>query len=217
MSEVRRDTAYNIHMSDSLTLADRIEALLFTEGGTLSYKKLAQLLGCTDEDLKMGIADFEAKRANTGLAVVKTETEVALTVAPAAAETIEKAFEREIGKEIGDAGLEVLAIILYRGPSTRAQIDYIRGVNTSSTIRALAQRGLLERIPNPQDAREYLYRPTTELVAYLGVTEATKLPDYVKITNELNAFEAQQQLTAFGPSETTHAATTDNGGDSATD
>ena len=186
-------------MTEPLPLADRIEALLFTEGGTLSYKKLTQQLGCTEEEIKVGIAALEQKRSSTGIAVVKTDTEVALTIAPAAAETIEKAFEREIGKEIGDAGLEVLAIVLYKGPSTRSQIDYIRGVNTSSTIRNLAARGLLERIPNPNDAREYLYRPTAELIAYLGVTEATNLPDYVKITSELAAFEAQQQLNQFGP------------------
>jgi segregation and condensation protein B len=192
-------------MTEAISLADRIEALLFTEGGSLSYKKLAQLLGCTEDELKGGIADLEQKRNGSGIAVVKTDTEVALTIAPAAAETIEKAFEREIGKEIGDAGLEVLAIILYRGPSTRSQIDYIRGVNTSSTIRALAARGLLERIPNPSDAREYLYRATTELIAYLGVTEATKLPDYVKITSELNAFEAQHR----SPFDTTHAESGD--------
>lgn len=194
---------------NELPLSDRIEALLFTEGGSLSSKKLVQLLGCTDEELKAGIADLEAKRASTGIAVVKTDTEVALTIAPAAAETIEKAFEREIGKEIGDAGLEVLAIILYRGPSTRSQIDYIRGVNTSSTIRNLAARGLLERIPNPADAREYLYRPTTELIAYLGVTDATNLPDYVKITSELAAFEAQQKLNQFGPFD--HAESGESG------
>lgn len=196
-------------MDSPLPLADRIEALLFTEGGSLSYKKLGQLLGCTDDELKVGITDLEQKRASTGIAIVKTDTEVALTIAPAAAETIRAAFEREIGREIGDAGLEVLAIILYKGPSTRSQIDYIRGVNTSSTIRALAARGLLERIPNPSDAREYVYRPTTELVAYLGVTEATKLPDYVKITNELAAFEAQQQLNKFGPFDTHHAESGD--------
>ncbi len=194
----------------TLPLSDRIEALLFTEGGSLSYKKLLQLLDCSDDELRAGLTELEQKRAGTGISLVKTDTEVALTIAPQAAETIEKAFEREVGREIGDAGLEVLAVILYRGPSTRSQIDYIRGVNTSTTIRALAARGLLERIPNPKDAREYLYRPTSELIAYLGVTEATKLPDYVKITNELAAFEAQQK----NPFDTIHAATSEYGGDS---
>ncbi len=192
-------------MPDTLSLADRIEALLFSEGGPLTFKKLVQLLGCTDEELKAGLQALAAKRAGSGMAIVQTDTEAALTIAPAAAETIDKAFEREVGREIGDAGLEVLAIVLYRGPSTRSQIDYIRGVNTSSTIRSLAARGLVERIPNPSDAREYLYRATSELVAYLGVREGRELPDYGIITGELAAFEAQQQISQFGPFDNTHA------------
>jgi segregation and condensation protein B len=180
-------------MNESLSLSHKVEALLFSEGGPLSYKKLMQLLDCSEDKLREALAELEKSKEGSGIALVKTATEAALTIAPQAAETIEKAFEKEIGREIGDAGLEVLAIILYRGPSTRSQIDYIRGVNTSSTIRTLAARGLLERIPNPSDAREYLYRPTSELLAYLGVTDVTNLPDYGKITSELAAFEAQQK------------------------
>jgi segregation and condensation protein B len=172
-----------------MDLSNRIEALLFTEGGSMSKKKLAQILEVSPEELAPALHSLAARREGTGLALVESETEVALTVAPAAAETIEKAFEKEVGREIGDAGLEVLAILLYRGASTRSQIDYIRGVNTSSTIRTLAQRGLVERVQNPTDAREYLYRPTTDLIAHLGVHTLTELPEYAKIASELAAFE----------------------------
>lgn len=172
-----------------MDLANRIEALLFTEGGSMTKKKLMQILEVTEAQLTPALHSLATRREGTGLALVASDTEVALTVAPAAADTIEKAFQKEVGREIGDAGLEVLSIILYRGPSTRAQIDYIRGVNTSSTIRTLTSRGLLERIQNPSDAREYLYRPTTELLAHLGVTELSELPEYAKISSELAAFE----------------------------
>lgn len=172
-----------------MDLANRIEVLLFTEGGSMTKKKLAQILEVTESDLTPALHSLAARREETGLALVTSDTEVALTVSPKAADTIEKAFEREVGREIGDAGLEVLSIILYRGPSTRAQIDYIRGVNTSSTIRTLTSRGLLERIQNPADAREYLYRPTTELLAHVGVRDLSELPEYAKISSELAAFE----------------------------
>lgn len=175
-----------------MDLAHKIEALLFSEGGTLSKKRLMQLLDVSAEELTPALHSLAARREDTGLALVESETEVALTVAPAAAATIEKAFEKEVGREIGDAGLEVLSILLYRGASTRSSIDYIRGVNTSSTIRTLSQRGLIERIQNPADAREYLYRPTVELLAHLGVAKLTDLPEYGKISSELAAFEETQ-------------------------
>ncbi|MHB1086394.1 MAG: SMC-Scp complex subunit ScpB [Minisyncoccota bacterium] len=169
--------------------ATRLEALLFSEGGPVARKKLAQLMDSSLEDLSLAVDELTRRKSGTGVSVIATAQDVALAVAPGAAPIVQAAFERELGKEIGDSGLEVLSIILYRGPSTRAEIDYIRGVNTSWTIRTLAARGLLERAQNPRDAREYLYQPTVELLAHLGVTNARELPDYAKISSELAAFE----------------------------
>lgn len=169
--------------------ATQLEALLFSEGGAIARKKLAQLLECSPAELDAAVADLSLRKEGSGISIIATGQDVALAVSPQAAPIVQAAFERELGKEIGDAGLEVLSIILYRGPSTRAQIDYIRGVNTSWTIRTLAARGLLERVPNPADAREYLYQPTVELLAHIGVRDARELPDYAKIASELAAFE----------------------------
>ncbi|HUO50746.1 MAG TPA: SMC-Scp complex subunit ScpB [Candidatus Paceibacterota bacterium] len=173
--------------------AQQAESFLFAEGGSLSRKKLSQLLECTPAELEHVISELAATYEGRGITLIRTETEVSLAVAPSTQSALEKAFERELGKEIGDAGLEVLAIILYRGATTRAQIDYIRGVNSSSTVRALLARGLVERVANPHDSREYLYRPTTELLAYLGITEAKALPEYDTICGELAAFEESQK------------------------
>ena len=182
------------------TLAQRIEALLFSEGGPVTKKKLAQLLESDAAAIQTAAAELSQSLHNRGVALIETETELAFAVAPHMKDTVEKAYEKELGREIGDAGLEVLSIILYRGPSTRSRIDYIRGVNTSSTIRTLTARGLIERTQNPHDQREYLYRPTAELLAHLGVRNAEELPDYAKIASELAAFEVQS-----GPFEVDHA------------
>lgn len=173
-------------------LTARIQAFLFSEGGTLTLKKLTQLLQVNEAELQAALKTLSERLAGTGLALIVTATEASLAVDQDTSPAIQKAYERELGKEIGDAGLEVLAIVLYRGPSTRAQIDYIRGVNTSSTIRNLLARGLVERTGNPEDGREYLYRPTVELLSHLGVRDRTELPSHSEIVAELNAFEARQ-------------------------
>ena len=103
------------------------------------------------------------------------------------------ALKRELSRDIGDAGLEVLAIILYCGSSTRTRIDYIRGVNTASTLRTLIARGLLEREGNPDDAREYLYKPTVQFLTPLRVTNINELPEYATIALELKQFEQQSE------------------------
>ena len=174
-------------------MADRssvIEAFLFSEGGPMRKSRLAQLAGISATELEVAL-DVLQDRLTGGLALIRTETEAALAISRTASDAVRDAQKKELGLEIGDAGLEVLAIVLYRGQSTRAQIDYIRGVNTSSTIRNLLARGLLERTGNPLDGREYLYRGTAELQAHLGVKEGKDLPEFAKITKELASFEKQ--------------------------
>jgi segregation and condensation protein B len=176
-------------MADTASI---LEAFLFSEGGPVRKTRLAQLAGVDAQGLEAAL-DTLTTRLTGGLTLVRTETEVALVIASEAAEHVREAQKKELGEEIGDAGLEVLAIILYRGHSTRAQIDYIRGVNTSSTIRNLMARGLLERAGNPLDGREYVYRPTSELLAHLGVHEGKELPEFAKIAQELVNFEKQNE------------------------
>jgi len=187
-------------------LATRAESFLFSEGGSLTRKKLAQLLNVKDTELRTALSELSIRLEGGGISLIETDTEVSLVVSPATSEEIKTAYELELGREIGDAGLEVLAIVLYRGPSTRAQVDYIRGVNTSSTMRTLLTRGLIERTGNPEDGREFLYRPTVELLAHLGVRKVTELPDYAKISNELAAFEQKgspfQEHNAITPDTT---------------
>lgn len=172
-------------------LAASAEALLFSEGGSMLRRKLASVLECKEPELKEALAHL-ASRLKGGISLIESDNEVTLAISKETSATVLAAQKRELSREIGDAGLEVLSIILYCGPSTRARIDYIRGVNTASTLRALLSRGLLEREGNPEDAREYLYKPTVELLAYLGVTNIKELPDYGTIAAELAHFEQEQ-------------------------
>ena len=175
-----------------LLLAAQTQALLFSEGGALTFKSLSKLLGCGEKELKAALDSLSQRLEGSGLALVVSETEAVLAVAPEAKDVVIKKATEEYERDIGDAGLEVLAILLYEGPSTRATVDYIRGVNSSSTIRNLLIRGLVERSGNPEDAREYIYRPTADLMAHLGVTSREKLPEYGTIAPELAAFKASQ-------------------------
>lgn len=179
--------------TDPSQVAKIIEAYLFAEGDSVSLKKLAQVAECSDDVVRAACTLLTESLSSRGITLITTETEVALAVTPESKEVLETLYKREVERDIGDAGLEVLGIVLYRGPSTRADIDYVRGVNSSSTIRNLLARGLVERAGNPADGREYLYRPTTQLLAHLGVSEAKFLPEYDTITGELKSFESQKQ------------------------
>lgn len=176
---------------DIAALPAQIQALLFAEGGALTYKNLTKTFSCTESELKQALDALSARSAGTGLAIVRSDTEVALVVADEGRDVVIAKAKEESDRDIGDAGLEILAILLYEGPSTRSDIDYIRGVNSSSTLRNLLMRGLVERVGNPDDAREYVYRPTTELLAHLGIESREKLPEYATIAPELASFKSR--------------------------
>lgn len=176
-------------METSPDLAARAQAFLFVEGGTMTRKKLVSLLGCSPSELQEALNSVSKCLEGSGLSLVESDTEASLVVSNEVSEAVQGALKEELDRNIGDAGLEVLAIILYMGPSTRARIDYIRGVNSASTLRNLLARGLVEREGNPEDAREYLYRATVETFAELGAKNREEMPEYATIVHELAAFE----------------------------
>lgn len=167
-------------------LAVQIEALLFALGRPLSRAELAKQLGASVEDIAAALADSQPGR---GVVLVDDGSLVELRAAPEAAELIEKIRRDEYAREVGKAGQEVLAAVIYRGPLTRSEIDFIRGVNSSQTLRTLTMRGLVRKIQNPKDSRSFLYESTTELLATLGVSRAQDLPEYTEVRDKLTKLE----------------------------
>jgi segregation and condensation protein B len=208
------ETKNDMGMNTSVDLASLAQAYLFAEGGTLSFVKLSQLMAADHQKTVEALDMLAMKLTGSGLCIIRSETEATLAVAPRESATLRGQYEKELGREIGEAGLEVLAIVLYRGPSTRASIDYIRGVNTSSTIRTLIARGLIERGTNTDGSREYLYRPTTELLSHIGAQEVHDAPEYGTISNELKAFEqgGGPFITSNNQEYATGTSGTDGGG-----
>jgi len=129
------------------------------------------------------------KERSQGITIVDDGVEVELRVDERSAPLIEKIRKEEYSRDIGKAGLEALSAVLYRGPLTRSEIDFIRGVNSSQTLRTLTLRGLVRKIPNPKDERSFLYEPTTELLAQLGVSRMQDLPDYAQVRQKLQQLE----------------------------
>lgn len=164
-------------------LDKKIEAILFFKGEPVSKKKLTEFLDAKKGEIEEALKILDEKLADRGLALVRTDDEVALGTSPDTSGLIEKISKEELERDIGRAGLETLSIVIYRGPISRAKIDHIRGVNSSFILRNLMIRGLVERETDPNDARSFLYKPTLQLLSHLGVTSIDKLPEYSKIAD----------------------------------
>lgn len=173
-----------------MTLEQKIEAVLFYKATPMTKKALIKLFGCTTEELTKSLSALQAHLNIGAIRLFISDTEVELRTAPELDELIESIRKDEMKRDIGKAGAETLAIILYKGPIARADIDRIRGVNSAFILRNLLVRGLIEK---DTASKTTLYRVTTTLMAHLGITEKTDLPEFVEIMNTLEKFEAHQE------------------------
>ena len=183
-----------------MTLPQQIEAILFWKAEPVKLKKLAELLSLPHtsdsssvDAVKAALLELESALKGRGLTLVQTDDEVMLGTAKELSPLIEKLTKDELSRDLGKAGLETLSIILYQGPITRAEIDYIRGVNSQFIVRNLLIRGLVERVDNPKDARSFLYKTTLDLLSHLGISKVEDLPEYETVRKEIEAFKGQQR------------------------
>lgn len=177
-----------------MELDKQIEAILFFKGEPIKLKKLAEWLEVREETAQEALEVLKQNLASRGLVLLTKDDEVALGTAPETAEVIEKITKEEFSKDLGKATLETLSIIIYKGPISRPEIDYIRGVNSSFILRNLMVRGLVERITKPDDSRSYLYKPTFDLLSYLGVSDISEMPEFAEVKEKINNFVSEQKL-----------------------
>ena len=183
----------------SADLYSSIESILFVTGEPISIEKLKKILNATKEDIKNALEKLKTDYADRGIVLIQKENEWQFATAPTNTEIIEKMVKSEFTEELSRAALETLTIIAYRGPMTRARIEYIRGVNSVFTLRNLLMRGLIERVENPKDARSYLYSVSFDFMKTLGITKLEELPQYEELKKKAEeittSFEALEEKT----------------------
>src|SRR4051812_15860792 len=113
-----------------MPLLTQLESILLFKNEPVSLKELATLLGKKPEEVKTALTTLQGKYRESGIVIVSDGEVYSFGTHPQNAELIEKLQKEEFSSELGRAGLETLAIILYRAPVSRREIDQIRGVNS---------------------------------------------------------------------------------------
>lgn len=155
-----------------------LEAILFAAGEPMHKRKVAGIFGVSIDLLDAAVKELRTDLAGRGIVLIETEDELELRTAPETVSFVKKMREGELSKDLGKAGLEALAIVLYQGSATRGEIDWIRGVNSGAAVRSLLIRGLIERTEDSDDKRRARYVTTPDALAHLGVTRKEELPGY---------------------------------------
>lgn len=155
-----------------------LEALLFVASEPLTLQALARLveadLADTVELLRELSADYEARSG--GLKLVEAADTWQMCTKPETAPYIERLYRRS-GTGLSRAAVETLAIIAYRQPITKSELELIRGVKVDSPINTLLERNLVEEKGRREGpGRPVLYGTTLDFLKYFGLRDLNELP-----------------------------------------
>lgn len=159
-------------------LKQKLESLLFVSSKPLHVDLLAKFAAASLEDTKTALIELSKERQNSGIVLLSVNDTYQLATHPSTTETVTGFLNSELREKLTDASLEVLAIIAYRQPITKAEIEAIRGVNCQYSIRQLLMRGLIEKSPTTKDFKGTAYQATTEFLQQLGLTSIHELPNF---------------------------------------
>ena len=190
-TESNPETSENTFVLDE-NLKKKLEAVLFLENKLIEARRLAKLGGLEETDLEVAIAELNKAYAETGsvFRVIKLETAYQLTIDKTFKDPV---IDPYIGKKkkLSKAVLETLAIVAYKQPVTKPEVDNIRGVNCSNYIRQLLEDSFIQiagkkNIPGKPN----MYRTTPKFLLHFGLASIKDLPS----VKEVKSYEFLEEM-----------------------
>jgi segregation and condensation protein B len=166
---------------DAPALPALLESLLFVSPSPAPVSRLAQAAGATAAEVEAALIELARDLAQDtrGLRIQRKADRIALTTAPEHALYIEKYLGLDPTTKLSTAAMETLAVIAYRQPLTRPQIEAVRGVNCDGVLRTLLARELVEPVGRlEQPGRPFLYGTTFQFLQYFGLSDLSDLPSF---------------------------------------
>ena len=160
-----------------MTPEAQIEALLFVAEGPVEIARLQRALDVERPVVDEALARLAAGYESRGVRLQRRGESVLLVSAPESAEVVARFLGLGDTSRLTGAALETLAIIAYRQPVTRAQIEQVRGVSADWALRTLLARNLIQEVGRLETVgRPVLFGTTFEFLQYFGLRELDELP-----------------------------------------
>ncbi|WP_156289275.1 SMC-Scp complex subunit ScpB [Oceanobacillus salinisoli] len=157
-----------------------IEGLLFASGDEgITVKQLKGILNISEETVSHLIEElkYEYERIDRGIMIMESNEVLHLTTKPEHSEYYKKLLEVPQSSRMSQAALETLAIIAYRQPITKTEIEELRGVKSDRPVQTLVARSLIEEIGRKESiGRPILYGTSKDFLTYFGLTSLEELP-----------------------------------------
>ncbi len=177
-------------------IAAAIESVLFVSGRPLECAELRKLLDIDEATLIEGLQGLaqQLESQGRGIRLQRLGTQVQLVTAPENARYVAALLGLPMTARLTTAAMETLAVIGYRQPITRAQIEAVRGVNSDRALASLVLHGLVVEIGRAQTVgRPALFATTVEFLQQFGLTSLEQLPRTEKRREAGNAGDAREE------------------------
>ncbi|MEI6022699.1 MAG: SMC-Scp complex subunit ScpB [bacterium] len=172
-------------------LTCQIHAILFFTAEPQSFDALAKLCGVPVADIAPAVQELVQSLQNSGVVVLVQNNTVGLAIDESMSEFIAAMQKESFAKELSKAQGETLAIVAYMEGATKTDIEFIRGVNSVYSIRALVARGLIEAKGN---GRSVSYVPSIDLLREFGITSTAELPEFAAQSAKIKQLLTQKDI-----------------------
>ena len=174
-------------MTEDKEKKSALEAFLFLSGDVLALSTLKDVMGLPDTEVNKLMAELieEYRERNAGLLIAEIAGGYQMVTNPDCAEWVKKFKSTQISSKLSMPALETLAIIAYKQPIIRAEIEQIRGVNSDSAIKTLYEKRLIKIMGRKEaPGRPFFYGTTREFLQYFGLKDLTELPTLKDLIRE---------------------------------
>ena len=158
------------------------EALLFVQNQPIQIKTIAKIINTSVKNMEKIIEEISVSLDDHGIKIQSGPSGIQLITIPEANEVIKTAYKLEAEKPLTRATLETLAIVAYKQPVTRAEIEKVRGVSCDGHLANLRRRGLIEVTGRAEKiGRPLLFSTTQNFLSYFGLENANQLPNFASL------------------------------------
>ena len=157
----------------------RIEAILFVAGDAVDIRDLVRALGTDEIKVRKALQDLESEYDfnQRGFMIKRFGEKVQLATRPLYAEDVVRLLQPVQKQSLSQAAMETLAVVAYRQPVTRADVEQIRGVKCDYSLQSLTAKGLIQEVGRKETiGRPILFGTTDEFLSRFGIESLDKLP-----------------------------------------
>lgn len=178
-------------------LSNQIESVLFVSGKAVEEQFIKEKLGVGNKEFTEAISELLAKYSGeSGIHLLRFNKKLQFATNPAYAKEVEAVLNPIKEKELTNAMLETLAIIAYKQPVTRIEIEEIRSVDSTYSVQNLVRLGLVECVGRKETiGKPLLFATTDEFLKRFSISDVKDLPDYETLLDKLQQISSGAHVT----------------------